>query len=263
MKKPTPFSLVALLAMTAIIAALAFAQFAVAAEAKEGRMTEIIRDVRLLASGAAARSASLNDNVREGTAVRTGDESRAEITFNDQSLTRLGANTVFSFGKGTKTYDLGSGAILMYAPEKAGQVKIHTSVATAAVTGFTALLESHPKSWSKLIILHGKAKVTFNDFANEPCHLHDAQMIIWPPRPRACPTVYDVDISKVLKGKLIKGFKRPLPEYNIFLQTIKNIESDPPPGGLTDPTGHDAIDKRSSTERQDHTPPPQHSPPPK
>jgi hypothetical protein len=32
----------------------------------------------------------------EGTAVRTGLESRAELTFTDQTLARLGANTVFS-----------------------------------------------------------------------------------------------------------------------------------------------------------------------
>ncbi len=106
------------------VSATVIARYTLAAENKEGRVTEIHHDVRILASQAASRPAAVNDNVRAGTAVRTGDESRAEITFNDQSLARLGANTVFSFSGGAKTYDLGSGAILMTAPEGAGELKI-------------------------------------------------------------------------------------------------------------------------------------------
>ena len=71
-----------------------------AAQKKEARVTEIVREVRLMMSNAATRPAALNENLREGTAVRTGNDSRAELTFLDQSLTRLGANTVFSFGRG-------------------------------------------------------------------------------------------------------------------------------------------------------------------
>jgi hypothetical protein len=260
MNKQSPILFVALIAIFAVL----IAHFALAAENKEGRVTQVVRDVHLLAGRAAARPATVNDNVREGTAVRTGDDSRAEITFTDQSLTRLGANTVFSFGQGTKAYNLGSGAILMYAPAKAGEVKIHTSAATAAVTGFTCMLESHPNAVSKLIILHGKAKVTFEGLSNEPCRLGDSQMIAWPAHPRVCPQVYDVDISKLLHGKLVKGFKNQLPEMPIFLNLIKNLQSEPPSGGLVDPTGSDAVDRRHSAQPPPMpTPPIMHSPPPK
>jgi hypothetical protein len=233
--------------------------FAIAAEKKEARVTEVVRDVNLLANHAAPRPAALNDSVQEGTAIRTGGDSRAEITFSDQTLTRLGANTVFSFGRGAHTYDLGSGAILMSAPQNAGEVKIRSSVATAAVSGFTAMFEHHPKGWSKIIILHGKGRVSFKGIPGDPCSLHDAQMIVWPPHPRECPPVLNIDLSKLLHGKLAKGFKSPLPELNIILTEIKTQQAEPPTGGLIDPTSIDTLDQRAAGEIMH--PAPRHSPP--
>ena len=256
----SPIRLIGILFIFAIGAGLVHVPTATA-QKKEARVTEIIRDVRLLVSNAATRPAALNENLREGTAVRTGNDSRAELTFLDQSLTRLGANTVFSFGRATHTYDLGSGAILMYAPERAGEVKIRASAATAAVTGFTVILESHLKALSKFAILHGKGSVSFDGLREEPCRLHEGQMVVWRPHPDRCPQVLDIDISKLLHGKLAKGFKRPLPELDIILTENENRMITPPTGGLIDPTSQDVLDQ-SAASRQEHMPPPQHTPPP-
>src|SRR6266550_198382 len=67
-----------------------------AAQLKEAQVTQVVKDVKLLPTGAAARPASVSDEVREGTAVRTGVDSRSELKFSDQTLARLGANTLFS-----------------------------------------------------------------------------------------------------------------------------------------------------------------------
>ena len=48
-----------------------------AATFQEARVSEVIQDVRLLASKAAARQAVVNDKIGEGAAVRTGAQSRA------------------------------------------------------------------------------------------------------------------------------------------------------------------------------------------
>src|SRR5437870_11540843 len=72
-----------------------------AAQLGEARITQVIKDVRLVASNASPRPASLNDRVQDKTAVRTGADSRAELTFTDQTVMRLGAHTVFSFNQGT------------------------------------------------------------------------------------------------------------------------------------------------------------------
>src|SRR5436190_21859882 len=52
-----------------------------AAASKDARVTQIIRDVKLLPSEADARAAALNDRVAEDTGVRTGEQSRTELTF--------------------------------------------------------------------------------------------------------------------------------------------------------------------------------------
>ena len=95
----------------------------------------MVRDVRVLPSNAAPRPASVNENVRGDTAVRTGVESRSELTFTDQTLTRLGAQTIFSFKQGTRTFNLGSGAILLSVPKNAGGVQIKTAAVTASISG--------------------------------------------------------------------------------------------------------------------------------
>ncbi|PYI40525.1 MAG: hypothetical protein DMC57_10015 [Verrucomicrobia bacterium] len=64
-----------------------------AAQLKEAQVTQVVKDVKLLPTGAAARPASVSDEVREGTAVRTGVDSRSELKFSDQTLARLGAKT--------------------------------------------------------------------------------------------------------------------------------------------------------------------------
>ena len=89
-------------------------------ELKDAKVTQVIQDVQVLPSNAAPRAAAVNDNVRQGTAVRTGVRSRSELTFKDQTITRLGEKTIFSVGEGARTIDLGSGQFLLYAPKKGG-----------------------------------------------------------------------------------------------------------------------------------------------
>src|SRR5256885_14975741 len=126
-----------------------------AAELKEARVTQIVRDVKLLPSAAAARPALVNDQVRDGTAVRTGIESRSELMFTDATLARLGANTIFSFTEGTRNLELTDGAMLLRVPKNAGGAKINTAAVTAAITGTTVMLEFHKNSYIKIIVLAG------------------------------------------------------------------------------------------------------------
>ena len=104
-------------------------------ELKEAKVTQVIQDVRVLPSNASPRAAAVNDDVRHGTAVQTGAQSRSELTFKDQTITRLGEKTIFSVGEGARTIDLGSGQFLLYAPKKAGGVKVKMGPVTAAISG--------------------------------------------------------------------------------------------------------------------------------
>src|SRR3981081_3887706 len=93
--------------ISVFVFSLAFSPWSDAETLKSARVTQIIKDVRLL-GGAGARAAAVSDEVREGAAVRTGVESRAELTFADLTITRLGANTVFSFHPGRRAGNAGA-----------------------------------------------------------------------------------------------------------------------------------------------------------
>jgi len=104
-------------------------------ELKQAKVTQVIQDVRVLPSNASPRPAAVNDDVHQGTAVQTGVQSRSELTFKDQTITRLGEKTIFSVGGGARTIDLGSGEFLLCVPKKAGSAKVKAGAVTAAITG--------------------------------------------------------------------------------------------------------------------------------
>ncbi|HET6889152.1 MAG TPA: FecR domain-containing protein, partial [Candidatus Udaeobacter sp.] len=119
---------------------------------QQARVSQVIQDVRVMETHG-ARPAAVNDKVTQGMGVRTGVESRAELTFTDLTITRLGANTVFSFKQGARELDLTSGAVLLQIPPEAPAVKVSTSAVTAAITGGTALFATGPPT--KFMVLEG------------------------------------------------------------------------------------------------------------
>ncbi len=80
-----------------IAGAASFIGYAIAANPpkKEARVTQIIRDVQLQPVGATPRPAVQDDQVNENTGVRTGDDSRSELTFDDLTITRWRAVRFF------------------------------------------------------------------------------------------------------------------------------------------------------------------------
>ena len=121
--------------LTIAALALALSNKVSADELKEAKVTQVIQDVRVLPSNASPRPAAVNEDVRQGTAVQTGVQSRSELTFKDQTITRLGEKTMFSVGEGPRSIDIGSGQFLLYVPKKAGGAKVKTGPVTAAITG--------------------------------------------------------------------------------------------------------------------------------
>ncbi len=178
-----------------------------AAELKEARVTQIVRDVKLLPNAAAARPAVVNDQVRDGTAVRTGIESRTELMFTDATLARLGANTIFSFTEGTRNLELTDGAMLLRVPKNAGGAKINTAAVTAAITGTTIMLEFHKNSHIKFIVLEGTGRIFIPNHVGESVLIHAGQMLITKPNAKNLPSPVDVDVRKLMKtSRLIRGF---------------------------------------------------------
>ncbi len=161
---------------SALVCLLAFVHLSHAAELKTARVTQIINDVKLLPGQAAARAAVVNESVNIGTAVRTGVDSRTELTFADLTITRLGANTVFSFNGEARQIDLGSGAVLVQVPRNGAEAKIRTAAVTAAITGGTALFESNKSLPAKLLMLEGIGRFYPNGHPEEAEIVHGGEM---------------------------------------------------------------------------------------
>ncbi|MFN2621669.1 MAG: FecR domain-containing protein [Chthoniobacterales bacterium] len=177
---------------------------------KEARVTQVVKDVKILPAQAAPRPATLSDTVRGDTAVRTGVESRAELTFGDLTIARLGANTIFSFNEGTRTVDLNNGAILLRVPKGSGGTKIQTAAVTAAITGTTVIAEYHPKSYAKYLVLEGTMRLYLKGVLGESVLMHAGQMMILNPNTTRLSEPVDFDLERLLKTSLfIQGF-RPL-----------------------------------------------------
>src|SRR5438045_9442695 len=115
-----------------------------AAPLQEALVSQVIQDVRLLEAHATPRPAAVNDKVTLRRAVRTGAESRAELTFTDLTITRLGANTIFSLQAGAREVELTKGTILLAVPSGAAPARANTVAVTVSVMGGTAFLTTGP-----------------------------------------------------------------------------------------------------------------------
>jgi hypothetical protein len=119
-----------------------------AAFLKSAEVTAVVNDVKLIEGPNGERAAGVRDVVKGNSTVKTGIKSRAELLFQDKTLTRLGANTLFSFEEGTRDLELEHGTMLLQAPKGIGGARIRTAAVTAAITGTTILLEYSPVAWT-------------------------------------------------------------------------------------------------------------------
>jgi len=168
-----------------------------AASTNEARVTRVKNHVQLADSKNITRRASVNEIVHEETIVRTGNGSRAEVTFSDETVVRLTAHTAFDFIRGTRGLNLGDGAVLVQAPKEANGATIHAGSVAAAVAGTTVMIEYHP-GFYKFLVLEGTAR------AYRPGHLGDSvlvgpgQMVFGNPQSALSDPV-DFDIDRFMK----------------------------------------------------------------
>jgi hypothetical protein len=191
-----------------------------AASTNEARVTGVKSDVQLEDSKNAARRASVNDIVHEETAMRTGNGSRGELIFSDETVVRLGAHTAFDFNHGTRGLNLKEGAVLIQAPKGARGATIRAGNVAAAVAGTTVMIEYHPGVY-KLLVLEGTGRLY------RPGHLGDSilvapgQMVIGNPDAAISEPV-DVDIDRFLKtSRFITDFPPLRSEKSIVAESQK------------------------------------------
>ena len=196
-----------------------------ATQTDEARVTKIVRDVRLLPENAAVEKAALNDKVKAGTGVRTGNQSRSELTFVDLTIERLGSNTLFSFGNAGRKVELESGAMLLRVPKNSGGAELTTPAVTVGITGTTVILEATRSGRNKLTVLEGGAQVSLIKFPRESVHVRAGQMEDVPPGATKLPPPQNVDLNDIMNNNpLVKDFG-PLPRRDLIYASMGN----PPP----------------------------------
>ncbi|HEV2047521.1 MAG TPA: FecR family protein [Chthoniobacterales bacterium] len=226
------------------LVSLALTQFTTAAQLKEARVTQVVKDVKLLRTQAAPRPAAVSDEIGDGTAVRTGVDSRAELTFTDQTLARFGANTIFSFKEGTRKVDLASGTMLLYVPKNVGGAKIDTAAVTAAITGTTCLIKSHRNSYTKLIFLEGSGRVFLKRHPDQSVVLHAGEMLIVKSNATSLPHPQKINLRLLRRTSPL--LYPPLPSEGLMLAEEQKQLEEAPEGTLVDPTSLDVIDQKTN-----------------
>lgn len=95
--------------------------------------------------------AKTGDVIIPEDSVRTGANSRADILFNEGTLVRTGAGTIFRFPRGKRSFELTSGAALIMIRPDQGESTINTPEAQVTSQGTALFVQHDPQSSSSLV----------------------------------------------------------------------------------------------------------------
>ncbi len=197
-----------------IISAVLLAGFALgvrAAGLKECTFTQVINDVNVTAAATkASQAAKVNDSFKAPDLIRTGAKSRAELQAPDKTLTRIGANTVFSIEPAGRNLKLEQGSLLFHSPAGKGGGTIKSAGASASVLGTTLLVACTLDGGFKTIVLEGRGTVTLTN--GRVKILKAGEMIFIPPGAKDFGPLILINLDKLVGGSsLVGGFPAPLP----------------------------------------------------
>ena len=189
--------------LPAMVLLTALSTHAFAGPLKEAKINQIVNDVKVIEPRQGARPAALQDSIKDDLAVTTGVQSRAELLFQDNTLTRLGAETFFSFQPGTRNLNLDRGSMLLQVPKNLGGARIRAASVTASITGTTIMMEYLPGRAVKLVVLEGSLRVETDRRPGESIMLHAGKMVIVTPDAKEMPKPTDVDLRKLVRTSVL------------------------------------------------------------
>jgi hypothetical protein len=183
-----------------------FVQQSIAGALTSAEVTKIINRVTVVEPAKGDRPAALRDVIKDDLGLQTGGRSRSELVFQDNTLTRLGAETFFSFKTGTRDLTLERGSMLLQVPKGLGGAKIHTAAVTAAITGTTIMMEYSPKQYLKVLVLEGSLRLSRNGSFGDAVSLRPGKMVIMQPDAKKVPEPIDVDLAQIVRTSTLVNF---------------------------------------------------------
>src|SRR5436190_10052868 len=169
-------------------------------------VTKIINRVSVVDPAKGGHPATVRDVIKDDLGLQTGAKSRSELLFQDNTLTRVGAETFFSFKTGTRDLTLEKGSMLLQVPKGLGGAKIHTAAVTAAITGTTIMMEYSPGQYLKVLVLEGSLRLSRNGSFGESMVLHPGKMVIMRPDAKKIPEPIDVNLAEIVKTSSLINF---------------------------------------------------------
>ena len=200
------------------------------------RITEVVNHVTVLdPESRNANPAKTDDLFRAPEIMKTGVESRSEMIGDDQTITRVGANTLFSFEPRERVINLKQGSILFQSPTGKGGGTIRTASATASVLGTTIIVVATKNGGFKLLVLEGTGEVRMPNGKRRI--VHGGQLVVITPGATEPGPVLDFLLSdEVETSWLVHGFKRRLPSWDKIWKQILKQNQEIEAGTLRPPT---------------------------
>ncbi len=131
-----------------------------AANIDTSTITQVVNDVSIIQRASKAKTtARVNATFGAPDIMKTGPNSRAEMMAPDQTITRVGANTLFSFEPSKREINLQQGSVLFNSPPGNGGGTIKTAAASASVLGTTMVFATTPNGGFKVLLLEGTGRV--------------------------------------------------------------------------------------------------------
>jgi len=169
-------------------------------------VTKVINRVSVIDPAKGTHPAVLRDVIKDNLALQTGARSRSELLFQDNTLTRIGAETFFSFKTGTRDMTLEKGSMLLQVPKGLGGAKIYTAAVTAAITGTTIMMEYSPGQYLKVLVLEGSLRLSRNGSFGNSLVLHPGKMVIMRPDAKKIPDPIDIDLAEIVRTSTLVNF---------------------------------------------------------
>lgn len=199
----------------------------------ESTFTEIIQEANVVtAANKSGSPAKTNEVFKVPDLVRTGRDSRVELTAKDQTITRVGSNTTFTFAQGGREILLKNGGVLFHSPAGVGGGAIKYKGSSAAVLGTTEIGQVLPDGRFKVLDLEGNVEVSLVNGIS--VRLKAGQMVIVSPDGTKFSEVTNFNLAELASHLLlVVGFSEPLSSRSLIEAAIEQQNQDIANGRLT------------------------------
>lgn len=178
-------------------------------------------------AGQGAAPAKVSEKIGESSKVTTAAASMAELTFGDSSITRIGANSVFSFQSKERLIKLDQGTALIHASPGNGGATVDCGGVTAAVSGSTFMASRSATGGAVFVLLESSGSLKVTTPGGQTAVIMPGQAASTGTGAKSAIQVFDVDVKKVMDTTpLVQGFKKELPsqaEINVVSEKQQSM----------------------------------------